>query len=133
MRSGACCGFFLRNLKLLIATLQTWSSPTWRMEGHHGAKEFHLGCWHPPPNVQEAGGRRSTGIQQKPDWGQLLTFNVESGEHTQRARRGHRALPCPAGGSLTQSLQPLRHPSFTPNILEALGHKNLRELVTLRK
>ena len=124
---------FLRSLQLLTATLQTWCSPTWRMEGHRGAKEFHLGCWHPPPNVQEAGGLRATGAQQKPERGQLLTVNVESGEHTQRARRGCRALPCPAGGSLAHSLQPPQHPNFTPDILEALGHENQRELITLRK
>lgn len=107
--------------------------PKWRMEGRCGVKEFHLGCWHPPPNVQEAGRRQATGVQQKPGQGQLLTFNVESGEHTQRAHLGRRALPCPAGGSLAQSLPPPRHPSFTPDILEALGRENLRELITLRK
>ena len=107
--------------------------PEWRMEGRCEVKEFHLGCWHLPPHVQGAGGRQATGVQQKPEQGQLLTFNVESGEHTQKAHRGCRALPCPAGGSFSQSQQPPRHPSFTPDIFEALGYENPRELITLRK
>lgn len=33
MRGGVCCGFSLRSLQLLTATLQTWSNPSgeWRV------------------------------------------------------------------------------------------------------
>lgn len=56
-----------------------------------GAKEFHLGA-----GIRLLTSRKlveAAQAQQKPDWGQLLTFNVESGEHTQRARL--KAEPCP--------------------------------------
>lgn len=131
MRGEVCCGFSLRSLQLLTATLQTWSSLSgeWRVAV---VKEFHLGCWHPPPNVQEAGGRQATGVQQKPEQGQLLTLMWKMGSTLRGLNEG--AEPCsvlPEAASPKASNLPgtLVSPLTSSKLLAI----RIRELITLRR